>query len=190
MARLNKKTINGEAKDEPPLGEDRGLTKDICQGANSSKTGEAKEQRLKELEEQVLRRQKELEECHARAREKTLKQRIEEAEATLRNLNEQLQNANHEVINQEESHPVTRISQERNNQKSFISINTSSPLSTNLQLVQWPIGYKFNMIPTFDGESDPRQFLMSFEAAVIVRGGDKTTLAKSLVMAVKGLAQH
>jgi hypothetical protein len=46
------------------------------------------------------------------------------------------------------------------------------------------------MIPTFDGESDPRQFLMSFEAAVITRGGDKTTLAKSLVMAVKGLAQH
>jgi hypothetical protein len=27
MARPNKKTVNGEAKDEPPLGEDRGLTK-------------------------------------------------------------------------------------------------------------------------------------------------------------------
>jgi hypothetical protein len=47
----------GEAEDEPPLGEDRCLTKDISQGANSSKTGEAKEQRLKKLEEQVLRRQ-------------------------------------------------------------------------------------------------------------------------------------
>jgi hypothetical protein len=85
---------------------------------------------------------------------------------------------------------ATRISQERNNQKSFISIDTSSPLSTNLQLAQWPIGYKFNMIPTFNGESDPRQFLMSFEAPVIAGGGDETTLAKSLVMAVKGLAQH
>jgi hypothetical protein len=31
---------------------------------------------------------------------------------------------------------------------------------------------------------------MSFEAAVIVGGGDETTLAKSLVMAVKGPAQH
>jgi hypothetical protein len=48
--------------------------------------------------------------------------------------------------------------------KSFISIDTSSPLSTNLQLAQWPI--------------------------VIFRGGDETTLAKSLVMAVKGPAQH
>jgi hypothetical protein len=34
------------------------------------------------------------------------------------------------------------------------------------------------MIPTFDGESDPRQFLMSFEAAVIAGGEDETTLAK------------
>jgi hypothetical protein len=46
------------------------------------------------------------------------------------------------------------------------------------------------MIPTFDGESDPRQFLMSFKAAVIAGGEDKTTLAKSLVMAVKGPTQH
>jgi hypothetical protein len=29
------------------LGEDRGLTKDVSQGTNSSKTGEAEEQRLK-----------------------------------------------------------------------------------------------------------------------------------------------
>jgi hypothetical protein len=46
------------------------------------------------------------------------------------------------------------------------------------------------MIPTFDGQSDPKQFLMSFEAAVIFGRGDKTTLAKSLVMAVKGPAQQ
>jgi hypothetical protein len=46
------------------------------------------------------------------------------------------------------------------------------------------------MIPTFDGESDLRQFLMCFEAKVIAGGGDETTLAKSLVMAVKGPTQH
>jgi hypothetical protein len=90
MARPNKKNINEETEDEQPLGEDKGLTKEVSQGTNSSRTAEAEEQRLKELEEQVLRRQKELEECHARAREKTLKQRIEEAEVTLHNLNEQL----------------------------------------------------------------------------------------------------
>jgi hypothetical protein len=29
MARPNKKTVNKEVKDKPPLGEDRGLTKDV-----------------------------------------------------------------------------------------------------------------------------------------------------------------
>jgi hypothetical protein len=56
MARLNKKIINVASEDEPPLGENRGLTKDASQDANSSKIAEAKEQRLRELEEQVLTR--------------------------------------------------------------------------------------------------------------------------------------
>ena len=60
----------------------------------------------------------------------------------------------------------------------------------NLQLAQWPLRYKFNMVPTFEGQSDPRQFLMSFKAAVISGGDDETTLAKSLLMAVKGPAQQ
>jgi hypothetical protein len=46
------------------------------------------------------------------------------------------------------------------------------------------------MIPTFDGQSDLRQFLMSFEATVISGGSDETILVKSLVMAVKGPAQQ
>jgi hypothetical protein len=54
MARPNKKTVNKETEDEQPLREDRGLTKEVSQGANSSRTAEAEEQRLKELEEQVL----------------------------------------------------------------------------------------------------------------------------------------
>ena len=83
---------------------------------------------------------------------------------------------------------VAKASQERSSQRSFISIDTSSPLSINLQLAQWPLGYKFNTLPTFYGQSDPRQFLMSFEAAVIFGGGDETTQVKSLVMAVKGPA--
>ena len=99
---------------------------------SSSKASEAEEQRLKELEEQVLRKKKEIEECRARAREKSLKQRIEEAEATLRELNKQLQSASHKVINLEEPNSATKASQEKISQKSFISIDTSSPLLINL----------------------------------------------------------
>jgi hypothetical protein len=49
MARPNKKTVNEEAKDEQPLGEDRCLIKEVSQSVNSSRTGKAEEQRLKNL---------------------------------------------------------------------------------------------------------------------------------------------
>ena len=136
MGRPNKKVTTGVTEDDPPTVEDQSLEKDTPQDPNSSKTSEAEEQRLKELEEQVLRKQKELEECHTRAREKSLKQRIEEAKANLRELNEQLQNACHEVIHLDEPNSATKASQDKNSQKSFISIDTSSPLSINLQLAQ------------------------------------------------------
>jgi hypothetical protein len=41
MARPNKKTVNEEIEDEQPPEEDRGLTKEVSQGANSSRMGEA-----------------------------------------------------------------------------------------------------------------------------------------------------
>ena len=90
MGRSNKKVTTRVTKDDPPVVKDQSLEKDAPQDPNSSGASKAEQQRLKELEEQVLRKQKELEECHARAREKSLKQRIQEAKATLRELNEQL----------------------------------------------------------------------------------------------------
>ena len=110
MARPNKKVTTKVIKDDPPAVEDQSLEKDAPQDPSSSKASEAEEQRLKELEEQVLRKQKELKECHARAREKSLKQTIEEAEATLRELNEQLQSASHEVIHLDEPNSARKAS--------------------------------------------------------------------------------
>lgn len=155
-----------------------------------NQTSEEEERRLKELENQLQIKKKELEECRAKQREKSLKQKIEEAEATLRRLNEEIQSTNNEVINIDEPSSAAKASQEKISQKSFTSIDTDFPLSINLQLAKWPQGYKFNLIPIYDGQSDPRQFLMSFEAAVTSGGGDETTLDKSLVMAVKVLAQQ
>jgi molecular chaperone GrpE (heat shock protein) len=80
MGRPNKKVTTRVDDNDPPTIKDQNLKKDANQDLSSSKANEAEEQRLKELEEQVLRKQKELEECHTRAREKSLKQRIEEAE--------------------------------------------------------------------------------------------------------------
>lgn len=48
---------------------------------------------------------------------------------------------------------------------------------------------KFNMLPAYDGQSYLRKFLMNFDATDISKGGDKSTLDKSLIMAVKGTTQ-
>ena len=71
MGRPNKKVTTGVTEDDPPAVEDQSLEKDIPQNPSSSKASESEEQRLKELEEQVLRKQKELKECRARAREES-----------------------------------------------------------------------------------------------------------------------
>ena len=92
-----------------------------------------------------------LEEFQASVREKSLKQKIKEAEATLRHLNEEIESASHEFIQVDYLGSAAKTSEERTSQRSFISIVSSSPLSINLQLAQWPLGYKFNMLPTFDG---------------------------------------
>ena len=41
----------------------------------------------------------------------------------------------------------------------------------------------------YDGHSDPKQFLMSYEATISSYGGNAAVIAKSFVMAVRSVAQ-
>jgi hypothetical protein len=41
----------------------------------------------------------------------------------------------------------------------------------------------------YDGHSDPKQFLMSYEATISSYGGNTAVMAKSFVMAVRNIAQ-
>jgi hypothetical protein len=41
----------------------------------------------------------------------------------------------------------------------------------------------------YDGHSDPKQFLMSYEATISSYGGNTVVMAKSFVMAVRSVAQ-
>jgi len=61
-----------------------------------------------------------------------------------------------------------------------------SPLSEGLQNAPWPPNYKPITLPKFNGKTDPRQFLMSFEAAIASAGGNDSVLAKSFVIAAEG----
>jgi hypothetical protein len=61
-----------------------------------------------------------------------------------------------------------------------------SPLSVGLESASWPLRFNANTLPQYDSDYDPKEFLMKFEAAVESNGGDATTKAKSLVLALKG----
>jgi hypothetical protein len=64
-----------------------------------------------------------------------------------------------------------------------------SPLTHFLQTRGWPLEYKPQNLPRYDGSSDPRQFAMSYEAAVSAAGGDDYTMAKSFVIIARDVAQ-
>jgi hypothetical protein len=61
-----------------------------------------------------------------------------------------------------------------------------SPLSVELESAPWPRRFSANTLPQYDGDYDPKEFLMKFKAAVESNGGDATMKAKALVLALKG----
>jgi hypothetical protein len=71
----------------------------------------------------------------------------------------------------------------------MITFDDASPLVAELQAIPWPQSYKPPQLPMYDGHSDPKQFLMSYEATISSYGGNAAVMAKSFVMAVRNVAQ-
>jgi hypothetical protein len=46
------------------------------------------------------------------------------------------------------------------------TFDDASPLAAELQAIPWPQSYKPPQLPMYDGHSDPKQFLMSYEATI------------------------
>jgi hypothetical protein len=69
------------------------------------------------------------------------------------------------------------------------TFDDASPLAAELQAIPWPPSYKPPQLPMYDGHSDPKQFLMSYEATISSYGGNAAVMAKSFVMAVRNVAQ-
>jgi hypothetical protein len=68
------------------------------------------------------------------------------------------------------------------------SWDPKSPLSQEIQITPWPQSYKPIPLPRFSGQSDPRQFLMSYEAAILSAGGDDSMLVKSFIITADEVA--
>jgi hypothetical protein len=69
------------------------------------------------------------------------------------------------------------------------AFDDASPLAAELQATPLPPSYKPPQLPMYDGHSDPKQFLMTYEATISSYGGNTAVMAKSFVMAVKSVAQ-
>jgi hypothetical protein len=67
------------------------------------------------------------------------------------------------------------------------AFDDASPLSAELQATQWPL--KPPQLPMYDGHSDPKQLLMSYEATISSYGGNTVVMAKSFVILVKNVVQ-
>jgi hypothetical protein len=69
------------------------------------------------------------------------------------------------------------------------SFDDASPLAVELQATPWTPSYKPSQLPMYDGHSNLKQFLMSYEATISSYGGNTAIMAKSFVMAVRSVAQ-
>lgn len=62
-----------------------------------------------------------------------------------------------------------------------------APLCPGLQSISWPQGFKMPQITPYNGKTDPKAFIMSFEAAIQSVKGDEAIMAKIFVMAMTGI---
>jgi hypothetical protein len=69
------------------------------------------------------------------------------------------------------------------------TFDDASPLATELQATPWPPSYKPPQLSMYDGHSDPKQFLMSYEATISSYGGNTAVMVKSFIIAVRNVAQ-
>jgi hypothetical protein len=57
-----------------------------------------------------------------------------------------------------------------------------SPLADHLQLAPWPPQYRAAPPSKYHDNTDPKKFLMCYEAAIATAGEDEATLTKSLII--------
>jgi hypothetical protein len=65
-------------------------------------------------------------------------------------------------------------------------VDLELPLSIGLQTAPWPPKFKPVSLPKYNGFTNSRQFLMTYESAVNSAGGDDVALAKSFIIACEG----
>jgi hypothetical protein len=65
-----------------------------------------------------------------------------------------------------------------------------SPQAEHLQLTPWPLHYRAVPPPKYHGNANPRKFPMCYKDVIASVGGDKATLAKSLIISLEDAAAN
>ena len=140
-------------------------------------------QNLEILQQQVQRKKEKM------ARLADLQRQIDEASEEVRHLvqDDQSRRPQHRELRQEGLFNEDGWYDDFNHDT--FTFDDASPLAAELQAIPWPQSYKPPQLPMYDGHSDPKQFLMSYEATISSYGGNTAVMAKSFVMAVRSVAQ-
>jgi hypothetical protein len=67
-------------------------------------------------------------------------------------------------------------------------LDERSPLAPHLQVSPWPANFRAGTYPKYNGNTDPAQYIMSYQVTVASSGGDDTTMAKSFIITLEGPA--
>jgi hypothetical protein len=135
------------------------------------------------LHQQVQRKKEKM------ARLADLQRQIDEATEEVRHLaqGEQERRPQHREIHQEGLFDDDGWYDDSNHDT--FTFDDASPLAAELQAIPWPPSYKPPQLPMYDGHSDSKQFLMSYEATISSYEGNAAVMAKSFVMEGKNVAQ-
>jgi hypothetical protein len=144
------------------------------------------EDNLETMEEELQRlraqKQKAIEENEERKRQAAAKR------ARLIEARKEIEAIQAELKELETQQPNTQEDPAENQMQQYLTFDPQSPLCEHLQYIPWPTSYKPIQLPKFNGSTDPRQFIMSYEAAIASAGGNDAVMAKSLVIACEGAA--
>jgi hypothetical protein len=65
-------------------------------------------------------------------------------------------------------------------------LDERSPLAPHLQVSPWSANFRAGTYLKYNGNTDPAQYIMSYQVAVALSGGDDATMAKSFIIALEG----
>ena len=66
----------------------------------------------------------------------------------------------------------------------------ATPLSVEFEVLPWPPRFNPTILPQFDGDSDPKDFLLKYEMAIEASGGGAACKVNAFVLSLRGLTQH